>query len=640
MNNISKLLLGVAALGLWSCSNDEPATGGNENGIAKGDVAYLNVRITGEGVSSRANDFYTDADGNQIKYEYGTESESKVKDAWFYFFDAAGKYQLKSNGFTKKGEKPNENVEVYGDNTVILEGLTGKNYPKWVVTILNKPGEFTEPTVGLTSLQDFHDMVLSAYRNGMPNANGVVTDGDFTMTTSSFINETQQDDDVNASINDGQNPWYFATRLNDKNFLTQSPEDKYEPADENTRVVIYVERLAARVEVAVSSTIANQKVAYGDHFIYKLDNTVGGSDNDTEDGVAKTDIYVELLGWELSATANRTKLVKDLGDWTAATNFGTDWAWNHSAYHRSYWGKAWTYGKTGDELTSMLSINQHYETLSQKIDEGTATKGTVAYCRENTNEVDNIVVDGTVSPRRATTVLVKARLCDVNGTSLSVVTFNGVPYYKDDFIKNVMNLAGMQNYYTRDEGTEFELSDGSTKTLYNYTRITPEQVEMVLTGAGTGKVKVQTIDGLQFYTLTGVDETFTDKDGNTHTIHGANGVQKSSLDSALAAITTGASNEAVAATDGAVFYPIVIEHLNNPTGDDAVEAQWGVVRNHAYKVTITKISGLGKGVFDPDHVGDDWGEILDPEDPKDPTYYVESYINILSWKIVAQEAEI
>jgi len=46
-------------------------------------------------------------------------------------------------------------------------------------------------------------------------------------------------------------------------------------------------------------------------------------------------------------------------------------------------------------------------------------------------------------------------------------------------------------------------------------------------------------------------------------------------------------------------------------------------------------------VFVPKKVNpDDEIENLEPDTPKDPTYYVESAINILSWKVVSQEVEI
>ena len=69
------------------------------------------------------------------------------------------------------------------------------------------------------------------------------------------------------------------------------------------------------------------------------------------------------------------------------------------------------------------------------------------------------------------------------------------------------------------------------------------------------------------------------------------------------------------------------------------DGQVGVVRNHAYNINITKINTLGMGIYNPKSK-EEGGEPVKPEGPKDPTYYVESTINILSWKLVEQDAEI
>ena len=143
MNKFSKLLMGVAALGLAACSNDEPVIGGNGEVAAKGDVAYLNITITSAddvaGSKSRA----TTGSVDDKEYIYGDEGENDVINAHFYFYDAAGNFVLKADRWTGGNTGSNENVEIIGDNTVVLENLNGKNYPTWMVTILNQPEDFT-----------------------------------------------------------------------------------------------------------------------------------------------------------------------------------------------------------------------------------------------------------------------------------------------------------------------------------------------------------------------------------------------------------------------------------------------------------------------------------------------------------------
>ena len=101
----------------------------------------------------------------------------------------------------------------------------------------------------------------------------------------------------------------------------------------------------------------------------------------------------------------------------------------------------------------------------------------------------------------------------------------------------------------------------------------------------------------------------------------------------LAAISVTGSERATSAyTGGLTYYYIPIEHLNENTTEGIQEGEYGVVRNHYYNVTINSISNIGKGVFDP-------AEDIVPSD-KETMYYIGANVNILSWKIVNQNADL
>lgn len=57
---------------------------------------------------------------------------------------------------------------------------------------------------------------------------------------------------------------------------------------------------------------------------------------------------------------------------------------------------------------------------------------------------------------------------------------------------------------------------------------------------------------------------------------------------------------------------------------------FGIVRNHSYNIQVTKISGIGTGIGDPDD------PIIPPTDTQD--YYVAYRMNILKWAIVPQQS--
>ena len=80
--------------------------------------------------------------------------------------------------------------------------------------------------------------------------------------------------------------------------------------------------------------------------------------------------------------------------------------------------------------------------------------------------------------------------------------------------------------------------------------------------------------------------------------------------------------------NGKAYYAKPIEHFGGTQTDDKT-GEIGVVRNHSYQITVTQVSGLGEGVFDPE-------EDIKPTDTK-KTYYVGAELNILSWKTVSQD---
>ncbi|MCX4330768.1 MAG: fimbria major subunit [Muribaculaceae bacterium] len=634
MNILSKLFLGTAVLAMAACSNeeilgDEDVNGNQVEDIIRpeGDVAYLNVSLNAASSSSpnmapgrsRAGD-----------YVYGNETEGAVQNAYFFFYDRAGNYMLQSNSWLGGSAGSTENIEFKGKNTVVLKGLTGKEYPNWVVTVLNVPDNF----VPGATLDEMGRKILNSYKT---------EGGHFIMTTSSYFGADNAKDQE-----DGEGHNYFATKLDASYFFQETPD----PAEEATNVLqIYVERLAVRVGIDLSllkgKELADVKyhdeVSGKDYALYEVDVTVAGDPNpdvnpdpDAPAGVAATKVYVALTGWELNATAKTSKLMKDLSGWDANTKFGgTNWAWNNEAYHRSYWGKSTVYGLAGDDLKQALNHGvEGWENLNTPVDAS-------IYCLETTNDPANYSApNNQVSPSKTPTVLLRAVACDDKGNPLQLVNYRGVEYLKADFIKqalfNIRPVDMMAAYYTRTKiGTDAEGND-----IYHYDEISDANVHLVSGGYGLGSVKLAVnTDNTYFKLLEKV--TSTDDKGNTVETWKAQEVSAEAVNKFLAGATTGDSNEAIAKTDGAMFYTIPLKHLNTAeAGNAPIEAQHGLVRNHIYNLAISRIKTLGQGVFVPRTTEDGKPEVIDPEDPKDPTYFVESAINILSWRVVSQTEEI
>lgn len=602
MNKISKVLTGVCAVALCACSSDEPMTGNGGEQIPTGptgDTAYLAIDIRDANYLGR---------GTDGGFDYG-EDEQAVSNAYFYFYDEAGNFVSEANLW--QGGKPNEenpdgNVEFFGQSTVILSGLTNKSFPSYVVTVLNRPEKNADGKTfapGAT-LNEMANILVDSYKSG----------DNFIMTTSSW----------RGASDDHSDAYYFATKLHEKNFFNEMPDYEDMNSDELAdRVLdIYVERLAVKVRVKLANNFKTESIEVNGKTQYKLGMTAAGKPNAGEgDDKADTDLYVTFEGWALNSTAKNSYMSKNLDGLTESIAIDGWKNWNQPSLHRSYWGKATTYGLSGDALTASLNELAIYADLTNEI-------GGVEYCLENTNLVENITSDGLVVPSKTTSVLLKATVRDIEGNPVDLVNYQGLNFTKERFIDYVMQSVNPQ-YFTR------VLSDGVTEgdpnitdANYDYTPIAVADVELAAAGLGTGTVNVAlTADAAAktWYTVT------MGADGKVAT---ATAVTATDINNRLASATP-ANNKAVAATEGSTYYPIAIEHLNNPTlaDDGAINAQYGVVRNHCYEITINEVKALGNGVFNIDPIE---GEPLNPDDVKKPKYYVGAMINILSWKIVEQ----
>jgi hypothetical protein len=76
--------------------------------------------------------------------------------------------------------------------------------------------------------------------------------------------------------------------------------------------------------------------------------------------------------------------------------------------------------------------------------------------------------------------------------------------------------------------------------------------------------------------------------------------------------------------DGMTYYFTEIRH----SGSAGSSSEYGVVRNHVYRVNISQIKGLGTPVYDKDI------NIETPQRPIDKMAYVAAEVRILSWRMV------
>lgn len=591
MKKFSQLFLCAAAgLMMFSCSSDEPANNGGNVNHVPGEPAYMTINLRSASMGGRST-----TDGG---FEYGSADEQNITSAQFFFFDADGVYVASAKPWNGGNAVKEENIEFRSNTVVILDNLTGTDYPSYVMTVLNAPDFTPASTMAATAAK-----TLEYYtKNGDKNM--------FVMSTSSYFGESDNHSD----------DFYYVTKIHPDNFSKEPVV-----ADPSNVVNIYVERLAAKVELKTAADLKSE-VAGDGTTIYPLTATVAGELNDGT-AVGTTQLYVRFTNFGLSSTAKASYMSKSLEGWEATDEIFTTSNWNDAANFRSYWGKGVNYGMATPDVNTATwtdldrAINSEY-----------------AYCNEHTNTAAFSAVLG-----NPTAVLVGAELVDKDGNALdNIVRYHGVLYLQNDFFAytiNSLNVGGKFDYYyvgSETKNTETTEEGETTTTITDYKQLDVTDLTLALVSANdgtTGSVYVEA----SALTLPEVAESkLYLKNGADYT--------EVTVDAALAAINENLKDyKGEGYKDGKMFYTIPVQHLGaiateTKTPTTADEGYYGVVRNHWYVLTINALEKIGHGVFNP---GDDTvtGEELKPTDPEE-FYYLAAQINVLSWKVVNQGVDL
>ncbi len=611
-------IIGIAAAVMAaSCTkNDDFKTDGN--GVFEGDKAYVVVNINDVGTASATK-------ASSTGFKNGTSAEYAVDDAHFFFYDSDGVFVAEAKMWNSGKEVTGDgNIEFAGYTIVTLSGLTHTNYPDWLVTVLNEPDGFTAPatleefaTTLASETEGIEGLYLSTTSGGAPT--------EFAMSTSSFVGNSTYGN-VNVYTGTDGNTYYFATPVDKTNF-TEEPITYNETTGEPncTPVEIYVERLAAKVTLELGS-LSNDTAQDGDgNTLYALTQTVI-----TDDGKEDDVVYVRFEGWTLNATARKSNIVKAIDDsWTntGVTDLGTGWDWNDPENYRSYWGKSWNYGlgyateypsngsqgntdadEAGDNALSDYLL---YTSLTGDLNE---FKDDV-YCPENTNTAEIAAL-----PSALTSILLKATVCDATGKGIDFIRHDGLLYTPEHYLSYALDHLP----------TVFEKSGSGTETAYTEvkTDILDFDEENSVDGYVDVIVKTDYLNTTYYAITENADGTVTENKSYTG----------SDLNTLLASFNENYGEDANYFNGGSMYYNIPIQHLNDDyaeTNTDengivttkVLEANYGVVRNHWYYVTINDLESLGKGIYKE-------GEVIVPT-PEEPTYYIGAQVNILSWKYVS-----
>ena len=308
--------------------------------------------------------------------------------------------------------------------------------------------------------------------------------------------------------------------------------------------------------------------------------------------VNSTPVYAQITGYELYNDYEESWLMKRIDPtWTAAT---IGFNWNDANWFRSYWAKS--IAKSFDNNSFSWDYNTEAEKFNSTKFNGDATLP--LYCCENTREWSE-------ANDVRTKVIVKARLVDANDNTVELVNWYGKYYVGEDTVKAVVANTLANNYYypTNAEHTNFTGIEGGDIecTMRNVDDVKAFEVFFQLSDAGEAKTWYEYKDGQ--YVAIALDV----------------------LNERLAAV-----EPALVYSEGMTYYYTDIKHLGAP----GTTAEFGVVRNHLYRVNVTNIVGYGTPVYNGST------GFITPEKPVDVSTYVAAQVNILSWRIVDEDYEL
>lgn len=560
------------ALMMTACASDKDEMGG---GTRPGsDPQYLAVNIVNVGATptTRATD----------DYENGTTDESTIKKVRFYFFNGDGSpYLIKNPGVTGVEGGENKNwLEASPADDSSTSG-TPSQIEKITQTVLVINGvQSAAPaaivavvnpgTVDAAKIQDGETMRLSELRYSTVGSQFYKKDAT-TGAVSDFVMSNS------VYVNAGED---VCASLVAGHVTTSEETARKKPVD------LYVERVVAKVTADVDKTA------------FKLGN---GTDWDatkygTTAPVGKSgdyDVYAVIDGWGLANENGKAEVEKQVKKTWTDGNLGFS-PWTTADYHRCFWESsvAFDAGAGGNQ-----PVNPTFNQLKAKMQD-------VLYTLPNTseNEVTNLKDNDLTKFAVAATLRYK----DAAGNwhDAEICRYNGVSILGIDNLKRQVALTFSQ-YYTSTDATnytqlskddiDFKNPDG---TMQQY-RVTPT---LANDPAGTKKYYTKT--------TTGTTPTFTEVDKAT----------------VLAAIE---ADKAEIRLGGRAYYYVPIKHL----GSANKIAEYGIVRNHFYKITLSGITGFGTPVYDPE-------KVVDPIVPTYENTYLAARVQVLQWRVVNQNASL
>lgn len=571
---ISKLFpFACVALMMSACASDKEEIG---SGTKPGsDPQYLAVNIVNVGATPTT---------RTTDYENGTAEESAIKKVRFYFFNGDGSpYLIKNPGMDVEGGGDKNWLEASpADDTTSSKPSQTEKITQTVLVIngvqsaapaaiaaVVNPG-----TVEATTLQNEKGgdvMRLSELRYSAVGSKFYKKDAKGKVSDFVMSNSVYVNagEDVCASLVAGH--------------VTTSAESAKAKA-----VDLYVERVVAKV----TADVDNEAFELGNGTNW--DNTKYG----TKKPVGKSgdyDVYAVIEGWGLASENGKAEVEKQVNKTWADGILGFT-PWTTSDYHRCFWEKSVGFDAG---MGANPPVNPTFNQLNAKIRD-------VLYTLPNTPESKVTDLKSNDLTKLAVAATLRYKDASNNWHYAEICRYNGVSILGIDNLKKQVALTFSQ-YYTS--------TDGAT-----YTQLSKDDIDFKDPDAST-----------QQYLVTptlAADPAGTTKKYYTKTTSGTTSTSFKEVDKAkvLAAIE---ADKAEIRRDGRAYYYVPIKHLGNTGGI----AEYGIVRNHFYKITLSGIKGFGTPVYDP-------SKVVVPAVPTYQDTYLAARVQVLQWRVVTQSASL
>jgi hypothetical protein len=599
-------VMAMSALMLTACS-DEIENEINGSQASEG-ARYMAINIVSNGAATtRTDPEFSDGDAD----EYGINS------ALFYFFDKNGDpFYVATNA---SGERVNytEPKDLTGTETkntsdasitlsksvvVIEPKYEDGDLPTQVVALINYKGLVTPATKKLDDLRKL-DVTTTSYTVTTGETGSQTTTPYYLMTNSVYM---EPNDATNATSYTTQ----YAVPINADNLAATASEAA------NNAVQIYVERVAAKVSTAYSST--GTTYTYTDtgnkeHTYYVFPNAkyTSSTTSTTKINVATSetatnleDLKIMVTGYSYYNNSSKSTLLKNIDNnstyyttlsATATSALAFCPTWNAYENHRSYWADPVTETTTGEGTSAVTETYVEGQTIAYQ-DITTAT-GSVMYPRENTRASLN------------TGIIFAAQL--VTTSTGTTTTYSAYPLVK--WLSSYYTPAAAKAAIAKYLSTNYAKM-GSSDENKAAQAIEASDFEIVGNGEDDYHATIKFNDGVTIYTK-GTSTEIKDAEDNQ----------------ALTAVIESLPKIQYW-KDGkcyffATIYQLPDKFYKSTTENSVTTTTYipGVVRNHWYQMTVNSISGLGTPVADPE-------QAVTPQKPTEDEWYLSTSINVLAWK--------